>query len=100
MELKDARILVVGGAGFIGSFVVSELLKHEVAEVIVYDNLARGKLSNLGQQIMCARPRRAVGPNQFVVESVRCVCGEVHGQVLWAASENAEECTEGVHLAQ
>jgi len=43
MEIKNSKILVIGGAGFIGSFVVAELLKDEVAEVIVYDNFARGK---------------------------------------------------------
>ncbi len=43
MEIKNSKILVIGGAGFIGSFVVAELLKEEVGEVIVYDNFARGK---------------------------------------------------------
>lgn len=43
MELKNSKVLVIGGAGFIGSFVVAELLKEEVAEVTVYDNFARGK---------------------------------------------------------
>ena len=47
MEIKGKRFLVIGGAGFIGSHVVSELLKHEVKEVIIYDNFARGKNSNL-----------------------------------------------------
>ena len=43
MEIKNSKILVIGGAGFIGSFVVAELLKENVGEVIVYDNFARGK---------------------------------------------------------
>jgi UDP-glucose 4-epimerase len=43
MEIKNSKVLVIGGAGFIGSFVVAELLKEGVAEVIVYDNFARGK---------------------------------------------------------
>ncbi len=43
MELKGAKVLVIGGAGFIGSFVVKELLKEEVEKVIVYDNFARGQ---------------------------------------------------------
>jgi UDP-glucose 4-epimerase len=43
MELNNSKILVIGGAGFIGSFVVAELLKENVGEVIVYDNFARGK---------------------------------------------------------
>ena len=41
-------IIVTGGAGFIGSNVVSELLKSNPKKVIVYDNFARGKLENLG----------------------------------------------------
>jgi len=51
MEIKNSKILVIGGAGFIGSFVVSELLKHDVAEVIVYDNFARGKKSHLDESL-------------------------------------------------
>jgi len=47
MNLKNKNILVIGGAGFIGSFVVSELLKSSVGKVIIYDNFARGKESNL-----------------------------------------------------
>lgn len=50
-NLKDSKILVIGGAGFIGSFVVAELLKEEVAEVVVYDNFARGKKEYLIDQL-------------------------------------------------
>jgi len=51
MELKNSKILVIGGAGFIGSFVVAELLKESVAEVIVYDNFARGKKEYLEESL-------------------------------------------------
>ena len=43
MKLTNSNILVIGGAGFIGSQVVSELLKTDVGKVIIYDNFARGK---------------------------------------------------------
>jgi len=54
-NLKDKKILVIGGAGFIGSFVVAELLKHPVAQVTVYDNFARGKKSYLTEQLSDSR---------------------------------------------
>ena len=46
-SLTNAKVLVIGGAGFIGSHVVGELLKTDVGQVIVYDNFARGKRSYL-----------------------------------------------------
>lgn len=46
MDLKNRKILVTGGAGFIGSHTVDALIK-ERADVIVVDNLSRGKRENL-----------------------------------------------------
>lgn len=60
MELKDSKVLVIGGAGFIGSFVVSELLKESVAEVVVYDNFARGQKDYLVEQLK--DPRCSIFP--------------------------------------
>lgn len=54
-KLKNSKILVIGGAGFIGSFVVSELLKEDVAEVVIYDNFARGKKNYLQEQLKDSR---------------------------------------------
>ena len=51
MEIKNSKILVIGGAGFIGSFVVTELLKHPVEEVVIYDNFARGNIQYLEEQL-------------------------------------------------
>jgi len=50
MDLKNSKCLVIGGAGFIGSFVVKELLKEAVSEVVIYDNFARGKMDNIKDQ--------------------------------------------------
>ena len=51
MELKNSTCLVIGGAGFIGSFVVTELLKENVSVVIVFDNFARGKKEYLDEAL-------------------------------------------------
>lgn len=50
-SLTNKKVLVIGGAGFIGSHVVGELLKTDVGQVIVYDNFARGKRSYLDPYI-------------------------------------------------
>jgi UDP-glucose 4-epimerase len=47
MKLENSKVLVIGGSGFIGSFVVRELLRNDVGEVIIYDNFARGKYENI-----------------------------------------------------
>ncbi|RYE25847.1 MAG: NAD-dependent epimerase/dehydratase family protein [Sphingobacteriales bacterium] len=51
MKLEGSKILVIGGAGFIGSFVVAELLKHPVKEVTIYDNFTRGKREHLEESL-------------------------------------------------
>lgn len=47
MEIKGKRIMVVGGAGFVGSHLVDQLIGEEPSEIIVYDNFVRGTCANL-----------------------------------------------------
>lgn len=60
-NLSGAKVMVIGGAGFIGSFVVGELLKQDVAEVLIYDNFTRGKMSNIAMYLK--DPRCIVYPH-------------------------------------
>lgn len=50
-HLEGATCLVTGGAGFIGSTIVDQLLEAGAAEVRVLDNFARGNLGNLAQAL-------------------------------------------------
>jgi UDP-glucose 4-epimerase len=50
-KFAGKKVLVIGGAGFIGGYVVSELLKTEVSTVIIYDNFARGKMGNIEESL-------------------------------------------------
>ncbi len=46
-KIKDSRILVTGGAGFIGSYVIEELIPLQPKKIIIIDNLVRGGLANM-----------------------------------------------------
>jgi UDP-glucose 4-epimerase len=45
--IEDSRVLVIGGAGFVGSHIVDQLTAEPVREIVVLDNLVRGTRNNL-----------------------------------------------------
>jgi UDP-glucose 4-epimerase len=47
MDIRGKKLLVIGGAGLIGSHVVDELVNEDVAQIRVYDNFLRGTQENL-----------------------------------------------------
>ncbi|OGV51393.1 MAG: NAD-dependent dehydratase [Lentisphaerae bacterium GWF2_44_16] len=55
MDLKNKKILVIGGAGLIGSHVAEELLREQVAEVRIFDNFARGTRENIAETLKDGR---------------------------------------------
>ncbi len=47
LSLRNARVLVTGGAGLIGSHIVDRLVAEPAAEIVVLDNFVRGKREHL-----------------------------------------------------
>ena len=47
VELAGSRVLITGGAGLVGSHVAEALLDAAVGEIVVIDNLTRGRRENL-----------------------------------------------------
>jgi len=85
MDLEGKRILVVGGAGLVGSHVVEELLKEPVAEIRVFDNFSRGVRENLEEAI----------------RDPRCQIFELGGDICQTdiLDKAIEGCDAVVHLA-
>ena len=48
-DISKSTFLITGGAGFIGSNIVTYLMKYNAGKVIVLDNLSNGYLSNIEQ---------------------------------------------------
>lgn len=88
MELTNKRILVIGGAGLIGSHVVDLLTLTDVGEVIIYDNLFRGRTENLRQAL--SDPRVKFYPHggdilhsDILEQAMEGIDGVFHLAALW-----------------
>ena len=46
-NFSGCKVLVVGGAGFVGSNLVHQMLQHDVKQIIVVDNLLSSDVSNI-----------------------------------------------------
>jgi len=57
MDLSNKRIMVIGGAGLVGSHIVDQLIQEPVSEIIVYDNFVRGTDSNLKKAMESSKVR-------------------------------------------
>jgi UDP-glucose 4-epimerase len=55
LNLRNARVLVTGGAGLIGSHIVDRLLTESPAEIVVLDNFVRGRHDNIANAVESGR---------------------------------------------
>lgn len=57
LELRGAKVVLLGGAGLIGSHTVDALVHEDVGEIVVFDNFVRGTAENLSDALRDERVR-------------------------------------------
>ena len=88
MDIKGKKIIVVGGAGLIGSHTVDELLKEDVKEIVIYDNFVRGTNSNIENALKDPRVRvfeigGDICQTDILNEALEGADGVFHFAALW-----------------
>lgn len=88
MDIKGKKLLVIGGAGLIGSHTVEALLKHDVAEVVIYDNFVRGTPGNIASALKDPRVKvyeigGDICQTDILNSAMKGIDGVFHFAALW-----------------
>ena len=88
MNLHGKKIVVIGGAGLIGSHTVDQLVREDVKEILIYDNMTRGSKHNLNHALKDKRVKiYDVGgdilQNDILESALEKADGVFHFAALW-----------------
>ncbi|HEY0148210.1 MAG TPA: NAD-dependent epimerase/dehydratase family protein [Allosphingosinicella sp.] len=88
MDLKGRKLVCIGGAGLIGSHTVDRLLREDVGEIIVYDNMVRGRSENLVEALKDPRVRiydigGDILQTDILASALKDADGVFHFAALW-----------------
>lgn len=88
MDIKGKKLVVIGGAGLIGSHTVDHLIKDDVKEVLIYDNFVRGRTENLQNALKDPRVKiydagGDVMQTDILESALEGADGVIHLAALW-----------------
>jgi len=88
MDIQGKRLLVIGGAGLIGSHTVDLLAREDVGEIVVYDNFVRGTPENLAGALRDPRVKiydvgGDICQTDILDAAMKGVDGVFHFAALW-----------------
>ena len=88
MDIRGKKIVVIGGAGLIGSHTVDQLLREDVKEILIYDNFLRGNHENLSVALLDPRVRiyevgGDITQTDILQSAIKGASGVFHFAALW-----------------
>lgn len=88
MDIRGKKLVVIGGAGLIGSHTIDHLIKDDVREVLIYDNFVRGRAENLHNALKDPRVRiydvgGDVMQTDILESAIDGADGVIHLAALW-----------------
>jgi len=88
VDIQGKRLVVIGGAGLIGSHTVDALVCEDVGEIVIYDNFTRGTRENLAAALGDPRVRiydvgGDICQSDILAEALKGADGVFHFAALW-----------------
>jgi UDP-glucose 4-epimerase len=88
MDIRGKKLVVIGGAGLIGSHTVDQLVREDVREIVIYDNFVRGRTENLAAALKDPRVRvfdigGDIGQSDILEAALHEADGVFHFAALW-----------------
>lgn len=88
MDIRGKKVVVIGGAGLIGSHTVDQLLQEDVREILIYDNFLRGSHENLSAALLDPRVRvyevgGDITQTDILQSAIKGASGVFHFAALW-----------------
>lgn len=88
MDLSGQKLVVIGGAGLIGSHTVDRLVQSDAREIVVFDNFVRGREDNLVGALRDPRVKvfdigGDITQSDILNEALKGADGVFHFAALW-----------------
>lgn len=88
MDIRGRKVVVIGGAGLIGSHAVDQLVQEDVGEILIYDNFVRGTEENIAGALKDPRVRvfeagGDITQTDLLDDALKGADAVVHFAALW-----------------
>lgn len=98
--LRGKRVLVTGGAGFVGSHIVDQLVAAQCSSIVVIDNMVRGRVANLLPSLASGRVELVNGDirDRALMQALVAGCDTVFHQAALRITHCAAEPDEAMQV--